>query len=182
MKKAFHALISNGVRAVPLWESASQSFVGMVTITDFINILRTYYRSPTTYKFEELEEQKLEMWRTVMAVEKRPLVSITPQTRLFETIKTLIHNKVHRLPVIDPDTGNVLYIMTHKRILKFLFLYYKDLPLPSYVDTPIGDLQIGTYENIATASMSTPLIEVLDTFIERRVSALPVVDAKGKGN
>lgn len=35
----------------------------------------------------------------------------------------LIHNKVHRLPVIDPDNGNVLYILTHKRILKFLFLY-----------------------------------------------------------
>jgi hypothetical protein len=28
-----------------------------------------------------------------------------------------------RLPVIDPDTGNVLYILTHKRILRFLFLY-----------------------------------------------------------
>ena len=180
VKKAFHALISNGVRAVPLWESASQSFVGMVTITDFINILRTYYRSPSAYKMEELEEQKLELWRTVLANESRTLVSITPQARLFEVIKTLIHNKVHRLPVIDPDTGNVLYIMTHKRILKFLFLYYQDLPLPAYVDRPIGEIPIGTYDNIATASMSTPLIEALDMFIERRVSALPVVDAKGK--
>ncbi len=42
---------------------------------------------------------------------------------LFNAIKTLIHNKVHRLPVIDPETGNVLYILTHKRILKYLFLY-----------------------------------------------------------
>jgi hypothetical protein len=31
-----------------------------------------------------------------------------------------------RLPVIDPDTGNVLYILTHKRILRFLFLYVSD--------------------------------------------------------
>ena len=44
---------------------------------------------------------------------------------LFDAIHSLIHNKVHRLPVIDPETGNVLYILTHKRILKFLFLYVR---------------------------------------------------------
>ncbi|GFU22560.1 5'-AMP-activated protein kinase subunit gamma-2 [Trichonephila clavipes] len=46
VKKAFFALVHNGVRAAPLWDSATQSFVGMLTITDFINILRTYYKSP----------------------------------------------------------------------------------------------------------------------------------------
>ena len=28
-----------------------------------------------------------------------------------------------RLPVLDQRNGNVLYILTHKRILRFLFLY-----------------------------------------------------------
>lgn len=52
-----------------------------------------------------------------------PLVSICPDASLFDAIRTLIHNRIHRLPVIDPETGNVLYILTHKRILRFLFLY-----------------------------------------------------------
>jgi hypothetical protein len=52
-----------------------------------------------------------------------PLVSISPDASLFDAIRTLIHNRIHRLPVIDPDTENVLYILTHKRILRFLFLY-----------------------------------------------------------
>lgn len=46
MKKAFFALVTNGVRAAPLWDSKKQSFVGMLTITDFINILHRYYKSP----------------------------------------------------------------------------------------------------------------------------------------
>ncbi|NXN79982.1 AAKG2 kinase, partial [Bombycilla garrulus] len=46
VKKAFFALVANGVRAAPLWESKKQSFVGMLTITDFINILHRYYKSP----------------------------------------------------------------------------------------------------------------------------------------
>ena len=50
-------------------------------------------------------------------------MSIDPEATLFDAIKSLIENKIHRLPVIDPETGNVLYILTHKRLLRFLFLY-----------------------------------------------------------
>ncbi|XP_074595200.1 SNF4/AMP-activated protein kinase gamma subunit [Brevipalpus obovatus] len=179
VKKAFYALVSNGVRAALLWDSANYRFVGMLTITDFINILRTYYKSPNV-KMDELEEQKLETWRSVLKENAPSLISIEPDSSLLDCIKVLIHNKVHRLPVIDPETGNVLYIMTHKRILRFLFLYYYDLPRPKYLHQTIEELQIGTYDNIAVTTMNTPLIRVLQMFIERRVSALPIVDDKGR--
>ena len=44
------------------------------------------------------------------------------QFSLFEAVRMLIQSKIHRLPVVDPVTGNVIYILTHKRILKFLGL------------------------------------------------------------
>lgn len=129
---------------------------------------------------------------------------------LFNAIKTLIHNKVHRLPVIDPETGNVLYILTHKRILKYLFLYvcfsiivilfntndnnkksfnflfiyikyYTRLPMPSFLMKTLREFpQIGTYENIAMATPNTPLIQALNMMVDKRVSALPIVDKKHK--
>lgn len=52
-----------GVRAAPLWDSQKQSFVGMLTITDFIKILRAYYTSPNT-SIDQLEEHKLDTWRS----------------------------------------------------------------------------------------------------------------------
>lgn len=179
VKKAFFALVSNGVRAAPLWDSAKQEFIGMLTITDFIYILRNYYKSPLV-RMDELEEQKIKAWRKVLNDTSRPLVHIGPDASLCDAITTLIHNKVHRLPVIDPQTGNVLYVLTHKRILRFLFLYYYELPHPSYLDHTLRVLKIGTYENIATTKPSTPLIVALNQFIKRRVSALPVVDDRGK--
>ncbi|XP_065304050.1 5'-AMP-activated protein kinase subunit gamma-2-like isoform X1 [Dermacentor albipictus] len=179
VKKAFFALVSNGVRAAPLWDSAKQEFIGMLTITDFIYILRNYYKSPLV-RMDELEEQKIKAWRKVLNDTSRPLVHIGPDASLCDAITTLIHNKVHRLPVIDPQTGNVLYVLTHKRILRFLFLYYYELPHPSYLDHTLRELKIGTYENIATTKPSTPLIVALNQFIKRRVSALPVVDDRGK--
>jgi 5'-AMP-activated protein kinase regulatory gamma subunit len=53
----------------------------------------------------------------------KDLIWIDPDASLFAAIKILIENKIHRLPVIDPELGNVLYILTHKRLLRFLFLY-----------------------------------------------------------
>ena len=52
-----------------------------------------------------------------------PLIHIDPDASLFEAITMLCVNKVHRLPVIDKVTGNSLYVLTHKRILRFLYLY-----------------------------------------------------------
>lgn len=63
VKKAFYALVYNGVRAAPLWDSQKQQFVGMLTITDFIKILRMYYKSPNA-SMEQLEEHKLDTWRS----------------------------------------------------------------------------------------------------------------------
>ncbi|NXP95768.1 AAKG1 kinase, partial [Passerina amoena] len=161
VKKAFFALVTNGVRAAPLWDSKKQSFdpphpacpPGMLTITDFINILHRYYKSPMVQIYE-LEEHKIETWRgeggvtaalpgmshppvpspTPLPTEVylqdsfKPLVCISPNASLFDAVSSLIRNKIHRLPVIDPDSGNTLYILTHKRILKFLKLFVSLCP------------------------------------------------------
>ena len=138
------------------------------------------------------------------------LISISPDASLYDAIKTLIHNRIHRLPVIDPlvkfygykkllyvlinqnfvsQTGNVLYILTHKRILRFLFLYVSlmdilqldtffitinfvpfqinELPKPSYMQRTLRDLKIGSYDNIETATEDTTIVTALHKFVER---------------
>uniref|UniRef100_A0A3Q3R5S0 CBS domain-containing protein n=1 Tax=Monopterus albus TaxID=43700 RepID=A0A3Q3R5S0_MONAL len=180
VKKAFFALVANGVRAAPLWDTEKQSFVGMLTITDFIIILHRYYKSPMVQIYE-LEEHKLETWREVyLQATFKPLVNISPEASLFEAVYTLIKNKIHRLPVIDPVTGNALYILTHKRILKFLQLFMCEIPKPAFMKQTLGELGIGSYHDIAFIHPDTPIIKALNIFVERRVSALPVVDDSGK--
>eukprot|EP00062_Callorhinchus_milii_P023202 gi/632981792/ref/XP_007907784.1/ PREDICTED: 5'-AMP-activated protein kinase subunit gamma-1 isoform X1 [Callorhinchus milii] len=179
VKKAFFALVSNGVRAAPLWDSKTQSFVGMLTITDFINILHRYYKSPLVQIYE-LEEHKIETWREVYLQDSfKPLVSISPNASLYDAVTSLIKNKIHRLPVVDPLTGNTLYILTHKRILKFLKLFISEMPKPNFMSKSLEELNIGTYKNIAVVKKNTPIYVALGIFVEKRVSALPVVDESG---
>ncbi|KAM5182356.1 5'-AMP-activated protein kinase subunit gamma-1 isoform 2-T2 [Mantella aurantiaca] len=180
VKKAFFALVSNGVRAAPLWDSKTQSFVGMLTITDFINILHRYYKS-SMVQIYELEEHKIETWREVYLQDSfKPLVSISPSASLFDAVSSLIKNRIHRLPVISPDSGNTLYILTHKRILKFLKLFMSEQEKPAFVTQTLEQLKIGTYDNIAKVHPNTPVYVALGIFVQRRVSALPIVDDSGR--
>ena len=43
-RQAFHALMTNGERSAPLWDSARQAYCGVLTVTDFIDIIITYER------------------------------------------------------------------------------------------------------------------------------------------
>jgi len=179
VKKAFFALIYNGVRAAPLWDSVQQAYVGMLTITDFIKILQKYYKQPGA-QVEELDKHKIVTWREVLQEYTRPLVSAKPDASLFEAIQMLYKNRVHRLPVVDKSTGNALYILTHKRILRFLFLYIYNLPEPKFMHQTLEELKLGTYNDIATATPQTPLIEAINLFVNKRISALPIVDSNNR--
>lgn len=52
--------------------------------------------------------------------------------------------------------------------------------MPSYLQKTLKELNIGTYENIMTATPDTPLIDALTMLVEKRISALPIVDKKFK--
>eukprot|EP00795_Rhopilema_esculentum_P014639 gene14639-5725_t len=180
VKKAFFALVHNGIRAAPVWDAQRHEFVGMLTITDFINILRCYYKSPLE-RMSELEEHKIETWRELSNSDLKPkLIRISPTENLHEAVQMLIENKIHRLPVIDPETGNALFILTHKKILRYIYNHFDDVPMPDFMGDTLEELGIGTLQNIATIRSETSVIEALNIFAERGVSALPIVDQSGK--
>uniref|UniRef100_A0A8C9A2C7 CBS domain-containing protein n=1 Tax=Prolemur simus TaxID=1328070 RepID=A0A8C9A2C7_PROSS len=98
----------------------------MLTITDFTNILHRCYKSPMVQIYE-LEEHKIETWGELYLQETfKPLVAISPDASLFDAVYSSVKHKIHRLPVIDPISGNALYILTHQRTLKFLLLFTSD--------------------------------------------------------
>lgn len=74
-----------GVRAAPLWDSKRQQFVGMLTITDFIKILQMYYTSPSV-TMEELEEHKLDTWRSEYPELQQFLLDISERCHLIQEV------------------------------------------------------------------------------------------------
>ncbi|CAL8086945.1 unnamed protein product [Calicophoron daubneyi] len=179
VKKAFFALVYNGVRVAILWDSDEQRHIGMLTITDFIRILHEYYRSPDS-PMTQLENHQIKTWREQLTEYQRPLIYITPETTLLDAVRMLLKHKVHRLPVIDPMGGNPLHILTHKRVLKYLHINLSQLPTPSFMNKILRDLNLGTLKNVITVTQDCPIHKALQYFIDYRVSALPVIDNEGR--
>ena len=50
---------------------------------------------------------------------------------------------------------------------------------PRFLQKRIGEVDIGTFKKVATVQESATVYDALAIFVERRVSALPVVNEKG---
>jgi CBS domain-containing protein len=112
-----------------------------------------------------------------MAPTREEMVSVTPEHNLYDVCKTLRDNRLHRLPVLDPTQNSVLSVITHSGILEYLVATFREQR--RLFDQPIFDLGIGVYSGFVTVPEDMPLIRVLHTLIERRVSAVPIVDPSG---
>lgn len=45
---------------------------------------------------------------------------------------------------------------------------------------PLSELPIGTYDDIATADMHTPVIQVIQMLSKRGIASVPIVDSEGE--
>jgi 5'-AMP-activated protein kinase regulatory gamma subunit len=112
-----------------------------------------------------------------MAPTRDEMVSITPEETLYDACKALRDHRLHRVPVIDPSQNSVLAVLTHSGILEYLVSTFREQR--RLFDQPIFDLGIGVYSGFVTVPEDMSLIRVLHTLVERRVSAVPIVDASG---
>ncbi|CAO3672159.1 unnamed protein product [Rhizopus microsporus] len=181
VKKALNVLVQNGIVSAPLWSSETQKFSGMLTVADFINLIQYYYtHSSVDEALKEMENFELAHLRNVEKQVGAPapqLVSMNPMSTLYDACKLLAESRAHRVPLLDkePGTGTetIVSVITQYRILKFIASNFKHTKA---LRQPLSELRIGTYDNIATASMSTPVIQVINMFAEHNISAVPIVD------
>ncbi|XP_026727301.1 5'-AMP-activated protein kinase subunit gamma-2-like [Trichoplusia ni] len=177
VKKTFPTLISHGIRSAPLWDANKKLLVGMITVTDFIRIL--LYLDKENLSVEDLERHTLHTWRKLLRSTRKPLCSAGPDQSLHDAINLLHKNRVHRLLMIDPFTGDVLYILSHKRILRFLFVYLNEFPELTFFHKTLTELKIGTYDDIVSVTEDTTIKTAFQLMLEKDVSALPILDENG---
>ncbi|TPX46773.1 hypothetical protein SeLEV6574_g03050 [Synchytrium endobioticum] len=178
VKKALAALLSHGVESAPLWDSIKQCFAGMLTVSDFIHLIMYYYkRSSYDAAIEEVEQLEI---RTLREIEAKvgvlpPGMYIHPARTLYEAGSLLLKHGVHRIALLDRagESETMVGIITQFQVLKYIAANY---PHSENLFKTIAEIKIGVYQPLITARATTPLIEVLETFVEKRVSAMPIVD------
>merc|ERR1719229_21408 len=117
----------------------------------------------------ELEEYTIQAWRELMNKQYSSFVSIDAECSLYDGLHQLIKHKIHRLPIIDYTTGNPLYILTHKRILKFI-----KVCVDSNTVTATAHPAKSTSSSSSTSPPSKPLTWKTIPIFQRTLSEKPI--------
>jgi CBS domain-containing protein len=71
----------------------------------------------------------------------------------------------------------VVSVITQYRILKFIAI---NATSTDKLKKPLKDLNVGTYEGVLSATMDTPVIDVIHMLVKKSISSVPIVDKEGK--
>ena len=107
-----------------------------------------------------------------------PRPQLDENTTLLQSCRLLIQHKIDFLPVILPQDLRCIGVLTYTIIIDYLVTHFREQR--RLFDDSIGELGIGTYENIILANTGMKLIEVLTLMNKNKLSAVPVVDEEGK--
>ena len=82
----------------------------------------------------------------------REFLHLTLESRLIDACRILLENKIHRLPVVDSNTGTIFSILNQKPILKFIYNILKQKSVKvSSLDISIREAGVGSFQNIAVS-------------------------------
>ena len=184
--------------SAPLWDTKTSTFAGLLTVADYLNVIQYYWSNPDD--LAQIDKFRLSSLRGKSAspfavssffspgqdIEKAigvtPIetLSIHPLNPLYEACRRMVQSKARRIPLIDADdeTGRamVVNVITQYRILKFVAVNVQETQM---LRKPLRDLNIGSYTNVATAQMETPVMAVIHTLVKRSISSVPILDADG---
>ncbi|KAF3930700.1 hypothetical protein ABW19_dt0208565 [Dactylella cylindrospora] len=174
-------LVQNGIVSAPLWDSKQSKFAGLLTSTDFINVIQYYFQFPEDLK--EIDKFRLNSLREVerrIGVSPPETSSIHPMRPLYDACQQMLHTRARRIPLVDTDdeTGQemVVNVVTQYRILRFVAINVKAV---QQLRKPLRDLKIGCYKDLATATMETPVLDVIHLLVKRDIASVPIVNADG---
>ncbi|KAL7785273.1 nuclear protein SNF4 [Trichoderma ceciliae] len=183
IKKSLNILIQNSIVSAPLWDSHTARFAGILTATDYINVIQYHCQFPD--EMSKLDQFRLGSLRDIeKAIGATPIesVSVHPSRPLYEALRRMLKTRARRIPLVDVDdeTGRetVISVITQYRILKFIAVNNEHNTI--LLKKTLREIQMGTYTDMAVARMGTTVLEVINLMVNRNISCVPIVDSQNR--
>ncbi|KAL1867345.1 hypothetical protein VTK73DRAFT_4224 [Phialemonium thermophilum] len=183
IKKSLNILIQNGIVSAPLWDSRNSTFAGLLTSTDYINVIQYYWQFPD--EIDQVDRFRLSSLREIekaLGVEPLETVSVHPMRPLYEACRRMLRTRARRIPLVDVDgetkRETVVSVITQYRILKFIAVNNEKHTV--LLRKPVREIGLGTYTNLATASMNSSVLDVIHLMVKHNISAVPIVDKENR--
>ncbi|PFH59846.1 hypothetical protein XA68_11795 [Ophiocordyceps unilateralis] len=183
IKKSLNILIQNAIVSAPLWDSDTSRFAGILTATDYINVIQYYCQFPD--EISKLDQFRLSSLRDIeKAIGASPIetVSVHPSQPLYEACRRMLKTRARRIPLVDVDdeTGRetVISVITQYRILKFIAVNNEHNTV--LLKKSVRETNLGSYDNLATVYMNSTVLDAIHMMVDRNISCVPIVDAENR--
>ena len=187
-----------GIVSAPLWDSHTSTFAGLLTTSDYINVVQYYWQNPDA--LNQIDQFRLSSLRGRLhirvgrirlnkypdiekAINVDPLetLSVHPMRPLYEACRQMLKTRARRIPLVDTDDETkremVVSVITQYRILKFIAVNVDQTEL---LKKSVSEIGLGTYGNLQTASMETSVIDVIHMMVKYSISSVPIVDESNR--
>ncbi|QUC22772.1 uncharacterized protein UV8b_07013 [Ustilaginoidea virens] len=183
IKKTLNILIQNSIVSAPLWDSQRGRFAGILTATDYINVIQYYCQFPD--EISKLDQFRLSSLRDIeKAIGAIPIetVSVHPSQPLYEACRRMLKTRARRIPLVDVDdeTGRetVISVITQYRILKFIAVNNEHNTV--MLKKTVREIGLGTYANLATMHMDDTVLDAIHMMVDQNISCVPIVDSENR--
>ncbi|KAK6585018.1 hypothetical protein PZA11_003242 [Diplocarpon coronariae] len=178
VKKSLMILLQNGIVSAPLWDSHTSTFAGLLTTSDYINVVQYYWQNPDA--LNQIDQFRLSSLRDIeKAINVSPLetLSVHPSRPLYEACRQMLKTRARRIPLVDIDdeTGRemVVSVITQYRLLKFIAVNVVET---EFLKKSVSEIGLGTYGDLQTATMDTPVIDIIHMMVKHSISSVPILD------
>lgn len=175
------SLTYKGIVSAPLWDSKTSTFAGLLTTSDYINVIQYYWQNPDA--LAQVDQFRLNSLRDIeKAIGVQPIetVSVHPLQSLYTACRRMLESRARRIPLVDVDDETqramIVSVLTQYRILKFVAVNVKDT---QNLRKPLRDIDCGTYGDLQTATMETPVMDVIHLLVKYSISNVPILDSDG---
>jgi CBS domain-containing protein len=148
---------------------------------DYINVIQYYWQNPDSLaQIDQFRLSSLPEIEKAIGVQPVETISIHPERPLYEACRRVLESRARRIPLVDVDDETqrpmVVSVVTQYRILKFIAVNVRETQM---LRKPLRDLRIGTYHDVASATMNTPVMDVIHMLVKKGISSVPIVDKDG---
>ncbi|OCT45174.1 Nuclear protein SNF4 [Cladophialophora carrionii] len=181
VKESLQIMVQCGIVSAPLWDSNTSTYAGLLTVNDYLNVVRYYNLHADKLKdVDKLLLSDLKDVEKVLNVRAPETVSASPEAILYDALRKQLVSRARRIPLVsyDSDTQRTMVtsVITQYRILKFIAMNVKETDM---LKKPLAVIKLGTYTEIVRCSMDSSVLDVVDIMVTKNISSVPVVTTEG---
>lgn len=174
--QASAVLAKHGISSAPI--KKQNGFCGMFDFADLAELLLSGLknRAESRVELDTVLESGLSTTSPVRLVSdlshRNPMVPIKATETVGEAVSVLLSKSLHRLCVFD-ETGTFVGMLSFSDVLKLL--HDNVASLDSLLAPSVATLGLAT-KSVNQISGDRPVIEALQTMVEKKVSSVAVID------